>query len=132
MRLTLTAFRTLRETQQFWGGVDRARRVRVKRSVWKGERVADPRDAELAVKWARQVRAHHASFGPARRLLFHAGLLTALLAIGLATGLTARLVVGASLLAVASLGSLAFTLWLAGRRASRAEEANLAGHDLHV
>jgi hypothetical protein len=42
-----------REARRFWAGIDRRRRARVKKAVREGTTVADPRDAELAVGWAR-------------------------------------------------------------------------------
>jgi hypothetical protein len=39
-------------TRRIWHGVDPARRARITESVKRGEAVADPRDAELAVTLA--------------------------------------------------------------------------------
>jgi hypothetical protein len=42
-----------REARHLWVGVDRRRKARVKKAVREGTAVADPRDAALAVAWAR-------------------------------------------------------------------------------
>jgi len=41
------------ESHRLWSGVDRRRRTRVEKAVRRGEQVADARDAELAVAFAR-------------------------------------------------------------------------------
>jgi hypothetical protein len=48
--------RTFEERQALWRGVDRRRRAGIVKSMRRGQAVFDPRDAELAIAYARFVQ----------------------------------------------------------------------------
>jgi hypothetical protein len=121
----LTPAAVLRENRHFWRGIEGVRRARIRRAVWRGEPVADPRDAELAVRWARLVQ-QRADAWPPRPLAAIHGALLALALVGtllVGTAPVVPLLLGGYL--AAHLLGLKLVLRAVGKRAARAERMNI-------
>ena len=113
------------DADALWAGVDPERKKRVRRAVARGEAVADPRDAGLAVRWSQHLRAHAILRRVARAELVHVGILVLVGLLAWAAG-GSPLIPALGAFAAANLMLLA--RWIE-QRAYQAEVANLSLRD---
>jgi hypothetical protein len=93
--------------------------------VWRGEAVADPRDAELTVRWARLVQQRADAWPPRPIAAIHGALLTLTLSGTLIAGIAPVVPLLLGGYVAANLLGLKLVFRAMGKRAVRAERMNI-------